>query len=480
MHLGALRIIEKSNIGRIQCTSNQIKLSPIDSIESSYSFLSLQSRESSVDLKPNKSLYSVLYHKRKYIGTLTAKLKIIDIIICIFGLSGLFAGILQGEIDNKLYLVDVLCICLSVTTGFMAVLLVVSSYLNFLIKREKKIGAAEECNDKYLLSKRFKRALIEILVYSIHPLPFINYDFEFKQLNGTLCVSLREISTSLMVFRVFILLRLLQHYSKWTSEHSSAICDSYGAKSTIFYSLKALLREKPIQMIMPLMGISLLSMSFALRTYEKNFRSDNNTQDYSYIWNSMWLVMLTMTTVGYGDFYPKTHAGRFIASISAAWGIFLVSLAILSLTNMAILSKGQTKSYAFLKKIELKNKGKMFAAIYVKSVIEILTLYKKRKKHPGDSLIKAKTFYKKFKDFQKMTYLNQKTPEEVLRGINENLGLEINRIQEILDISKDFNEQLGTLIFSQDKTIKMLKDSIASMRLGMKYVIRQDSKIENA
>ena len=41
-----------------------------------------------------------------------------------------------------------------------------------------------------------------------------------------------------------------------------------------------------------------------------------------------------MTTVGFGDFYPRTHMGRFIMIIACFWGVFLVSMSIVSLNNV--------------------------------------------------------------------------------------------------------------------------------------------------
>ena len=40
-----------------------------------------------------------------------------------------------------------------------------------------------------------------------------------------------------------------------------------------------------------------------------------------------------MTTVGYGDFFPRTLIGRIIDVFLVIWGIFVVSLMVLVLTN---------------------------------------------------------------------------------------------------------------------------------------------------
>ena len=44
--------------------------------------------------------------------------------------------------------------------------------------------------------------------------------------------------------------------------------------------------------------------------------------------NSIYCVVITMTTVGYGDLVPGTFMGRFIAMVSCVWGTFLMALCI--------------------------------------------------------------------------------------------------------------------------------------------------------
>lgn len=40
-----------------------------------------------------------------------------------------------------------------------------------------------------------------------------------------------------------------------------------------------------------------------------------------------------MTTVGYGDFYCKSHFGRFVTTVTSMLGIFGISLMLVSLEN---------------------------------------------------------------------------------------------------------------------------------------------------
>lgn len=48
----------------------------------------------------------------------------------------------------------------------------------------------------------------------------------------------------------------------------------------------------------------------------------------------MWYVLITMTTVGYGDVFAMSHAGRAIAIICAFVGVLIVALFVLCLDNI--------------------------------------------------------------------------------------------------------------------------------------------------
>lgn len=65
----------------------------------------------------------------------------------------------------------------------------------------------------------------------------------------------------------------------------------------------------------------------------------------------MWNVLVTMTTVGYGDIYARSHLGRLIAIITAFWGTLNMSLFVVSLNNILAFTFSESKSYNLLQRI---------------------------------------------------------------------------------------------------------------------------------
>lgn len=63
-----------------------------------------------------------------------------------------------------------------------------------------------------------------------------------------------------------------------------------------------------------------------------------------------------MTTVGFGDYFPRTHMGRFVIILASFWGVFLVSLMVVTLTNSSEFSIAEQNSFDILQRLKIKKK----------------------------------------------------------------------------------------------------------------------------
>ena len=74
-------------------------------------------------------------------------------------------------------------------------------------------------------------------------------------------------------------------------------------------------------------------------------------QSYGYIifddyTAAIWCVVITMTTVGYGDVTAVSPFGRLISIINALWGAFIISLLVASIDKIFELSEKQKEAIA--------------------------------------------------------------------------------------------------------------------------------------
>jgi hypothetical protein len=61
--------------------------------------------------------------------------------------------------------------------------------------------------------------------------------------------------------------------------------------------------------------------------------------------NNIYMIVVTMTTVGYGDFVPITTLGKMVTITTALWGGFIISLLIVSVNDIFALSEPQKVAY---------------------------------------------------------------------------------------------------------------------------------------
>jgi hypothetical protein len=212
--------------------------------------------------------------------------------------------------------------------------------------------------------------IAEILICLIHSPPYLNNVTVPISTTGstpkTINVDIDLIVTIMVPLRVYLLFRYFASYSSWADDRAEKICHQCNATGGVAFAIKAELKERPYTTVGLLMTLSIIIFGYGLRNVELAFMQDKTLdkfQDWRYIWNGFWCIIITILTVGYGDYYPQTHLGRVICVFACLWGNFLISLMVVSLNISVEFTPQEEKAYDEIKKdllyINLKHKGMM-------------------------------------------------------------------------------------------------------------------------
>lgn len=162
-----------------------------------------------------------------------------------------------------------------------------------------------------------------------------------------------------------------------------------------------------------------------------------------------------MTTVGYGDFFPRTTFGRLIDVLLVVWGIFIVSLMVVVLTNALNMDASESRALIVLNRLEAKKIVKekavnLIGASYRKH--RLVVKYESEKdemereriaRSIGSLDIKLSAFSKEF--------------QLVNRQIRSMYELD-NVYEEMTRQFEFINDEVGFLTDNQASTINCLKD----------------------
>ncbi len=148
----------------------------------------------------------------------------------------------------------------------------------------------------------------------------------------------------------------------------------------------------------------------------------------------MWCVIITMTTVGFGDFVPKTQLGRVIAILACIWGNFLISLMVISLTvSSEFTIPAHRKAYDSIVREVEEGKHRQNAAKVLQSLLgynvasrKYNISVEKRLEH----LNRIRENLKRFQSHRKLLFAkDQELPmENLLLKVNHQIAFEYDRV----------------------------------------------------
>ena len=297
--------------------------------------------------------------------------------------------------------------------------------------------------------------LLELLISIIFTPPYLDYTFRGPTPSGQVFYETSTLLTSLSFLKVYHYIKLYTNYTVWLSPTSQKLIKSNAINFS--FAVRADLKLKPLIIIMPIAIIALVLTGFYIRNIERGYTSnEGNVLFYKYASNGWWNSIITMTTVGYGDVYPKTDTGRMLIFIAALIGLILISLYIAALNNSITFDKQEYHSYIEIK----RNRGVREKENYASNVIKFAA-FMKRSRDRG-KFFEMCVFGMNLKKISDLGFVKSKSnekyvaPSEVLLEIEKKIEVGISEIKKHVIGIEYVGEKLKVLQSEQEVLEKEL------------------------
>ncbi|CAD8158447.1 unnamed protein product [Paramecium octaurelia] len=265
--------------------------------------------------------------------------------------------------------------------------------------------------------------LIELAVYCIIPLPFtkgIRVNFYNSIQGSEAYYHVNEILALIMICRVIYLYRTLLTLTFWYNNRTQRVCNLYACESNYMFVAKSLLRTMPYTALFIALISLICIFGYAVRICERPLsRNDSSSNNLGLFENALWNIIITITTVGYGDFYTRTDLGRFVIFIVCVLGIFVVSVMVVTLIESLKVTSLEGHAITVLERVALREKLKHEAALVIILTAKAALGYKNgtltRKQH-HQLIVRLKQTLINFK----MTHRQHKTKQDE-NSLNEEI-----------------------------------------------------------
>lgn len=225
------------------------------------------------------------------------------------------------------------------------------------------------------------------------------------------------------------------------STRAQRVCQMNGCYANYMYSIKCVMKNQPYMVLMTNLIMSMFFFGYLIRIFDQDL-SKVSGQNFASITNPVWLSIVTMTTVGYGDFFPKSSPSRIIGILCSFYGVYLVSLFVIALENLLLFDQSEDRSYQLICRLEEKEALKLEA-------VNVITSAYRHKKAKGNRPDKKSYVMGKLKTFRKhlMNFQN------IAKAIRGNYGMDTPTDR----VRREIDDLRGT-IDSLHSSVRLLSD----------------------
>jgi len=335
-------------------------------------------------------------------------------------------------------------------TSVTTILLLLGIHNHYRIKLEMDMIRNYYVENTSLFDTNLKwKYLLEMVIYSIHCPPGANFNITIVQTGISVSYSFLAMTLIIMSLRWFLILRMTGHFTRYTGAEAHRVCQRHGVNADYTFAMKAIFKVRALILLLILLVFFVFWLGVILRIAERPSQAA-----FEYIWNGAWVAVLTMTTIGYGEIYPITHVGRFIDLIAALLGSFVLSLFLVSVTNL--LQHSYNENMAYEEMIEAYKIKRALHRLSVRFIEAVYKLYKLRANSATparrrDALLYVEKVKRQFAERRKTVFGDLTNRNEVVYRMNKFLLTDCEamkssfvKIMDLNDIYEDYVRPLDS------------------------------------
>ena len=80
-------------------------------------------------------------------------------------------------------------------------------------------------------------------------------------------------------------------------------------------------------------AFSILFFAYLVRVFEQPYFKYKADGELDHFFNAVWLMVISVTTVGYGDLFAHTFMGKSVSICAVLWGSFLTSFVVVAISS---------------------------------------------------------------------------------------------------------------------------------------------------
>lgn len=369
-------------------------------------------RETVISLESeNIRISSSIFHRVKTAETACALLALFSF--------GCFAISTDLQYTSSLFNAKKLPCRVALLLGTLATVLLTVAVVwrNWLEFRWERARCLFSVHDNFLVTGKWTQILVEMGIIWPHPMLWlqgIDTDHEVQVNTSALhfspmliTYSINSILSVWSLLRVYYLLRLLFIHTLYSSSRAQRVCRMNGGSAGQTFILRCLVKKNPYALVLCFLAFGVFSGAYAIRIFERPM-SPHTAMDFSSYANCIWYCLITILTIGYGDYYAVTTPGRVIALGVCIWGVVLISVMVCFVAEILAFDAGERNALDILERLDFRRKIEYTAsAVLVTGLKYCLIAHKRPSELPSYAYLLGR-FRRYVNEFESMRVMQRK------------------------------------------------------------------------